>query len=149
MRGDAIRVARDARSLIARQIYGPHLEWMAAEWALRFASEATPGGSPRLVAPGVLQSNGKHQFDLVAVERAPDGGDRIHAIGEVKAGKEAVGVAQVARLDEIVMKLGKRATPSVQRLLVSRSGFTLDLNRLAATRSDIQLIDLHRLYDGD
>jgi uncharacterized protein len=38
-RGDAVRVARDSRSIIARQIYGPHLEWMAAEWALRFAKQ--------------------------------------------------------------------------------------------------------------
>ena len=148
-RGDAARVARDARSMIARQIFGPHLEWMAAEWALRFASEATLGGSARVVAPGVLEANGKHQLDLVALERAPDGGDRIHAIGEVKAGREAVGVAQVERLDAIAAKLGKRAAPTVHRLLVSRAGFTLGLHRLAATRSDIQLIDLDRLYNGD
>ena len=148
-RGEAGRVARDARPIIARQIYGPHLEWMAAEWALSFASEATMGGSPRLVAPGVLQSNGKHQVDLVAVERALGGGDRIHAIGEVKAGREALGVAEVARLDDIVGKLGARAAPSVQRLLVSRSGFTQGLHRVAATRGDIQLVDLHRLYNGD
>jgi uncharacterized protein len=107
------------------------------------------GGSPRLVAPGVLLSNGKHQVDLVAVERAPSGGDQIHAIGEVKAGKEAVGVAEVERLDEIAGRLGKRAAPNVQRLLVSRSGFTLNLHRLAATRNDIQLIDLQRLYHSD
>ncbi len=148
-RGAATRVARDARSLIARQIYGPHLEWMAAEWALTFASEVTLGGSPRLVAPGVLQLNGKHQVDLVAVEKAPHGGDRIHAIGEVEATKVPVGVAQVARLDEIASKLGKRAAPQVQRLLVSRCGFTLELHRLAATRPDIELVDMHRLYSGE
>ena len=149
VRGDATRVARDARSMIARQIYGPHLEWMAAEWALRFASESTLGGLARFVAPGTLQAGTDFQVDLVAVERAPNGKDRIHAIGEVKAGKERVGVAQVARVDDIVARLGHRAAPDVHRILVSRAGFTVELERLAARRPELQLVDLHRLYFGD
>ena len=148
-RGDAARVARDARSLIARQIYGPHLEWMAAEWALHFASESTLGGFARFVAPGILQAGADYQVDLVAVERAPNGKDRIHAIGEVKAGKERVGVAQITRLDDVVARLGQRAAPEVHRLVVSKAGFTVELERLAARRPELQLVDLHRLYFGD
>lgn len=96
-----------------------------------------------------LQADGRHQIDLEAVERGPDGGDRIHAIGEVKAGKEAVGLAQLDRLDQMVRKLGRRIAPRVQRLLIARSGFTIQLQRSAATRDDVQLVDLHRLYSGD
>jgi uncharacterized protein len=149
VRGDATRVARDARPIIARQINGPHLEWMAAEWALRFAGEDSVGGSPRYVTSGNLADRGaSHQLDLVAVERAANGGDRIHAIGEVKAGQTRVGVGELERLDGIVPLLKARAAKSVQRILVSRSGFTTELERAAARRHDITLVDLHRLYHG-
>jgi hypothetical protein len=122
---------------------------MAAEWALRFASEASLGGSPRLVAHGLLSHRGTtHQIDIVAVERGPQGGDRIHAIGESKAGKTPVGIGELARLDDLVALLGKRAAPDVKRLLVARSGFTSELARLAVCRHDVELVDLHRLYDG-
>ena len=149
VRGDALRVVRDTRQIVARQIHGPHLEWMAAEWAMRFADEASLGGSPRLVGPGVLQYRGsQHQLDLVAVERGSRGGDQIHAIGEAKAGKTAVGVAELARLDDLAGKLGDRAATEVKRLLVARGGFTAELERLAARRGDVELIGLDRLYDG-
>jgi hypothetical protein len=38
--------------------------------------------------------------------------------------------------------------PSVMRVIVSINGFTSDLERTAAKRRDVQLVDVHRLYNG-
>jgi hypothetical protein len=44
--------------------------------------------------------------------------------------------------------MGQRAAPHVRRLLVARAGFTAELRRLARQRSDVELVDLSRLYGG-
>jgi uncharacterized protein len=148
-RGGAKEVAQDTRQRIARQIFGPHLEWLASEWCMAFASLDTMGGRPRSVGSGVLEERGaRHQVDLVAVEPDATGGSRIHAIGEVKAERTPVGVDQLERLDHIATRLGARAAPNVKRIVVGRSGFTAELQRAVARRSDTELVDLDRLYSG-
>ena len=148
-RGQAEAVVQDTRARIARQIYGPHLEWMAAEWAMSFADTASLGGRPRSVAAGSLRFGGQiHQIDLVAKEPGAHGREVVHAIGEVKAGSTRVGVGELDRLDFLVGRLGARAAPSVTRLLVARSGFTAELARLVARRRDVQLVGMDRLYTG-
>ena len=37
----------------------------------------------------------------------------------------------------------------LRRVLVSRSGFTGELERVAERRSDVALVDLHHLYHGE
>ncbi len=146
-RGLASDVVRDTRQRVARLIYGPHLEWMAAEWALAFAKPDEIGGNPRSVGSGTLSAGGnRFQLDLVALEPGPHGKDQVHAIGEVKAGTERVGVTELDRLDAVAMLLGERGAASVKRLLVGRAGFTAELERAISRRSDVQLVDLRRLY---
>lgn len=82
MRGDAARVARDARPLISHQIYGPHLEWMAAEWAMSFACERTMGGSPRFVSAGVF----KRTADIRLTSR-PWNADQMVATGSMRSAR--------------------------------------------------------------
>lgn len=143
-------VWEDAQHRIARLVHGPHLEWMANDWALRYAAPSTVGGSIRDCGPGIFRNKGRSwQVDVVAQQ--PDRNDLplITAIGEVKAEREPVGQAQLARLDEIAAALGKRAVPTVRRLLVARSGFTAELRRTVRQRGDVELIDLDRLYGGE
>ncbi len=148
-RGQAAAVWDDAAHRVASLIYGPHLEWMAAEWLLTHASPETVGGSPRLVGPSTLSAGRvRHQIDLVAVEPDRHGKDQVILIGETKAGASPVGVGELARLDEIAAALGDRASTGLRRLLVGRGGFTAELRRVARQRPDVELADLERLYGG-
>ena len=148
-RGHGSAVWDDAAARVASLIYGPHLEWMAAEWLLTHASPETIGGSPRLVGPSTLSAGrARHQIDLVAVEPDRHGKDRVILIGETKAGPTPVGLGELARLDDIAAALGDRAGAGLRRLLVGRGGFTAELRRMARQRPDVELADLERLYDG-
>jgi uncharacterized protein len=148
-RGQAEAVVQDTRAIVARQIYGPHLEWIAAEWAMSFADTSTLGGRPRSVTSGTLRFGGEsHQVDLVAKQPGPTGRDLVHAIGEVKAGSTRVGREELDRLDAIADRLGNHRGPDLKRLIVARSGFTAELERIASGRGDVELVDLRRLYEG-
>jgi hypothetical protein len=148
--GQAKAVWEDSQHRVARLVYGPHLEWMANDWLLRFASPKTAGGSIRSSGPGILRVDGAaHQLDLVGLQPDRQDVDRICVIGEVKAEKTTMGIVELERLDQIVTKLGERAATSVRRMLVARSGFSAELKRTARVRSDVELVDLQRLYEGD
>lgn len=148
-RGRSSDVWHDAQPRLARRVYGPHLEWMAAEWLLSFASSSTVGGDVRSAGPTVLTRHGQRsQIDVVAV--APDRNDveQICAIGECKAGSEAVGTGELERLDRLITQLATKVSPDAKRLLFARSGFTAELQRAARARPDVELVDLPRLYHG-
>lgn len=149
-RGRGVEAWQDAEPRIARRIYAPHLEWMAAEWMLTFATSATVGGDIRTAAPAsFVRGKVRSQIDVVGVAPDRDDVERICAIGECKAGTEVVGLAQLQRLDGLVVQLGARTLAAPKRLLFARSGFTAELVRAARHRSDVELIDLSRLYNGN
>ncbi len=147
--GRGREVWRDVRPVVAAQILGAHMEQLAIEWTLRFASAQTLGGALALVGPTALDAPhgdpARVQIDLAGVEAGPRGDQRPIFIGEVKATDARVGVDQLDRLDEAARRTH---SPNCHRLLFSRSGFTTDLERQAAGRPEVQLIDLHRLYHG-
>ena len=143
-------VWRDVRPVAAAQILAPHMEELAIEWVLRFASAQTLGGALALVGPTQLEATStdgamEAQIDLAGVEAGPRGDKHPIFVAEVKATDARVGVDQLARLDVVVGRLGAALC---HRLLFSRSGFTTDLERHATRRPEVQLIDLHRLYHG-
>jgi uncharacterized protein len=147
--GRAAEVWSDAQPKIARRIFAPHLEWMANDWLIRFASPDTAGGAARSSTPGVLRPRTQAwQIDIVALAPDRNDVDRVIAIGEVKATREAVGLQELARLDEIANALGDRGAAIVRRVLVGRAGFTAELQREARRRGDVELVDLDRLYGG-
>ncbi len=154
--GSARTVWDDAQPMVRSQIYGPHLESIARGWLRDFASPETAGGVIDEIAPTELPG-GIGQLDLVAVERSTNGGRSVIAIGEVKSGLEPIGAKVLDRLDHIADRLHtvrtaqvRRMTPSdPKRILVARSGFTLDVRRAAARRPDVELVDMIRLYAGD
>jgi uncharacterized protein len=166
--GRASAVWRDVRPIVASQILGAHMEQLAIDWVLRFASPQTLGGALARVGPTQLglrrapsakprsitsdtgdagfQIGGHNtQIDLAGVEAGPRGDKHPIFVAEVKATDARVGIDQLTRLDHAVERL---RAPNCHRLLFSRSGFTTDLERLAASRPEVQLIDLHRLYHG-
>lgn len=149
-RGQAREVWEDSQHRVARLINAPHLEAIANEWVMSHARPETTGGSVRLAAPGILRRGGStNQIDVIAVSPDRNDVDRICAIGEVKAERQAMGIAELERLDDLARGLGAKAAPTVRRLLVARSGFTAELTRQVRSRADVELVDLDRLYGGD
>jgi uncharacterized protein len=148
--GRGAEVWSDAQPRIARRILAPHLEWMANEWMIRYASVEAAGGGIRSSTPGVLRPRTRQwQIDMVAMTPDRNEVDRVTAIGEVKATREPIGQQELDRLDEIALALGARAGTVVKRLLVARAGFTAELVRDARRRGDVELVDLNRFYGGD
>jgi uncharacterized protein len=136
--------------VVRSRIYGPHLERLAREWTLAWASTATLGGRATSVGPATIRAGRDKsvQLDVVAVATTPRGGRKLLAIGEVKASTTPVGVEQLDRLDRTATLIGGEAA-TCRRLIFARGGFTNELLALARTRQDVELIDLHRLYAGD
>jgi AAA+ ATPase superfamily predicted ATPase len=143
----------DARATFDSGVLGPHFEQVARTWTRQFASEATLGGRPSVV--GSTQVNDaaarrQVELDVVAVEgnlnaKRP----RVLAIGEAKGGSAVRTMGDLRRLENGRALLGGRCDVSGARLLLfSRSGFAPDLKTEAAGRSDLELVDLVRLYSG-
>lgn len=142
----------DVLPVVRSQIYAPHLEHLAKEWVLGYASPESLGGTATSVGSSVLTTGRAHervQLDLVVTERTSKGGTRLIAIGEVKAGVAPVGVEQLAGLDAAEQRLKGEAVEPLKKLIVARGGFTGDLVREARRRPDVELVDLHRLYNGE
>ncbi len=151
----AADVWNDERATIARLIDAPHMEMLAARWIAERAAPSTVGGTVDRVGPSLFAANdGRSQLDLVATERGVTS-DRVLCVGEVKAGARLTGIAELERLDVIVGRLA--ATPprrrvavgEVKRILVARAGFTAELVRASRARTDVELVDLDRIYGGE
>jgi uncharacterized protein len=147
------RVWASAADTVAAKVYGPHFEELARRWCLQYAAEQTIGGQAVRVRPTEISCRDHrqaHEVDVVVTEAVPFGADRIAVIGEAKATGEHVGLGQLARLEHVRTLLPTAMTPSTPKILLfGRSGFTSDLLRAAAQRSDLELVDLVRLYHGD
>jgi hypothetical protein len=139
--------------VVASFVYGPHLEDLARQWCGAHASARTVGGTAGRVQPATLACRAcktGHELDVVVTEERPFAADRITAIGEVKATAKRVDVKAVERLEHIRALLPEdKVQDAVKLLLFSRNGFTDGLKRLADQRTDVELVDLARLYHGE
>jgi uncharacterized protein len=148
---DARKVWHDSEHTVTSLILGPQLEQLAYDWALLFADQATFDGSVGAVGPTTL---GNLKIDFAALEQRPRGGRKLLALGEAKALATRVGVELVERLDHACGLVasdpprGVQVTGNVKRIVFSRSGFTNELRRLADRRTDVELVDLERLYNS-
>jgi uncharacterized protein len=139
----ALRVWRDQAPMVNTQIYGPHLESLAAEWLLGGGVACGLDDNPMMVGPSdVTVAGQKHQVDLVAIRQVGKGRPVVLGIGEVKAHRTPIGPVELDRLDI----LAKSMAPDAKRILVSRGGFTAPLQKAAARRTDVILADLETLY---
>lgn len=142
----------DARARFDSQVLGPHFESMTRIWAARYASSETVGTNQRRV--GFAQVNDpqeKQAFELdVVVAGLGDEARKLSAVGEAKGGEASRTMSDLRRLERLRGLLSTRADTSTTKLLLfGRSGFDADVVDLAASRSDIELVDVGRLYDGD
>ena len=144
-----------ARPRFRAQVLGPRFEELAREWTARHASQETTGGDVGRVAPAVVNDPGgatQHQVDVVAFARG-SGGRRpqVRLLGEAKYTRQAVGPAQLDRLERIrraIEAQGRADVGLVRYALFSAAGFDSDLRRRVSRRGDVELVDLGRLYTG-
>jgi hypothetical protein len=135
---------------ISSRIYGPHFEEVARQWTALHASRATLGGRASDVGTTAVSCRlhrCHHEVDVVAVERGPGIPDRLLALGEAKWRTDAVGTGELQRLRHIRGLVANAAEPA-RLILFSRSGFTTELAQEAGGSSDVELVDLERLYTG-
>ena len=141
-------------------VAGLHFETLCRRWVNRYASVETLGGP---IGPAhrlrINHRDRRRAFELdiaaPAIEPLGPPGSRgpemIQAIGEAKATR--LDMPDLARLDRITDLLAnnKRVSPAptIKRLLFSLDGFTADLSETAHHRHDVELVDLHRLYEGE
>ncbi|MGI5283884.1 AAA family ATPase [Nonomuraea polychroma] len=145
--GRAEQVWRAAAPTFRSNILGPHLEELARDWVHRFAPDEL--GRPLgfgTVGFGSVQDNAgraKHDIDVIATENT-----RVHLIGEAKATLARRGLPDLERLDGIRDLLSREGHDTTDLIiaLFSVTGFTPDLARTAASRADVVLVDLPRLY---
>jgi uncharacterized protein len=143
---------RDAQERFASQVVGPHFESMARAWTRRYASDRTVGGPERDVGFVRVHDAERRQafeVDVVVVARRRDR-VRLVAIGEAKGGSARRRLDDLARLERLRGLLAARADTTRTRLLLfGRAGFEPDVVEAARGRSDVELVDLHRMYEGE
>jgi AAA+ ATPase superfamily predicted ATPase len=135
------------RAVFDSRVRGPVFEAQARTWAQRFASASTIDPVSRIGPSSVTIDGVDHELDLVVANDGPTPATRlITAIGEAKSG-ETLGIAHLNRLERARSALGQRAMDA--RLFLF--GTTVDpaLAAIASQRSDIEIVDLTRLYLGD
>lgn len=147
----------DARATVEANILGPHFEHLAREWVRRFAAPASLGGEVGEVGSTVVNDpagRSQHEVDVVALapgRRRAARNPTVLVLGEAKASARQRGTDDLVRLDRVRATLVARGVDAggARLLLFGRNGFTADLSAAAARRSDVELVDLQRLYGGD
>jgi hypothetical protein len=149
--GQANRVWALSRATVAGSIYRPHFASVARQWCLRHAAEETVGGVARAARPTAIACHEhlqEHELEAIFVEE-PVATGRVLAIGETNAGSGPMDAWQLGRLDHLRALLPDERVGQPPRLLLfSRSGFAAGLVAEAASRPDVSLVDLERLYRG-
>jgi DNA-binding MarR family transcriptional regulator len=131
------------------RVRGPVFEEQARAWVRRYADPETLGGAPDIVGPSSAIIDGKDcQLDVVvASDQGASGASerQVLAIGEAKAG-ETIGIGHLRRLENARAALGTRAAGA--KVLLFGPAFTPEIEAAAATRPDVELVGLDRLYHG-
>lgn len=152
----ALQVWSEAAATYRSGIVGPHFEAICRRWTDRYASAETRGDQTDRSASLQVddrRSRQSFQLDVVAQQAGArsDGTTPIQLIGEAKARR--LGIEDLARLDRLADLLAQRddatLASNTKRLLFSLEGFSNDLVNASATRPDVELVDLPRLYEGD
>jgi len=132
------------------RVSGPVFEEQARAWVRRHADEASLGGPADYVGASTAVVDGtERQLDLVVAGAAdpgtPPAERAVLAIGEAKAG-EIVDARHLRLLEQARSALGARAAGA--RLLLFAPAFAEELRAESRRRTDVELIDLDRLYGG-
>ncbi len=153
----AAEVWTGATDTYGSRIAGPHFESLCRRWVDRYAADDTLGGP---VAPArrvqVNDRSRRRSFEVdVAAALVPGAADgprqtTIQVLGEAKASR--LGTDDLSRLDRIAELVDARKAvslaPASRRLLFSMEGFSTELAAAVRRRSDVELVDLDRLYES-
>ncbi len=140
---------RHLRKTFDSRVRGPVFEAQARAWVRRFADERTIGGLAVHSGPSAVVYGGvEHQLDVViaAANDEPPGQRDVLAIGEAKAG-ETGSHAHLRALERARAAIGTRAAHA--KLLIFAPDFTSEVRAESDKRTDVELIDLERLYYGE
>jgi uncharacterized protein len=153
--GRAAEVWARMRQTFASKVVGPHFERICRDWVRWYAAPGTLGGHPGMVGSGVVNDASRRllaEADVVALRQDDPGHAEILCLGEAKW-QTVMTPGHVERLSRIRELLSghpsARASDSTRLVLFSGAGFSDELRDLAARASDIELIDLDRLYTGE
>lgn len=144
---DALAVWRSLSDRFSSQVVGPCFESMARTWAQHHAAPETVGGDAANVGTTTVDVHGvTHEVDLTVAAADSDVPNlrTVTALGEAKAG-ERITSRHLRRLEECRAALGPRAAGA--KLLLVGSEFSPNVTKMAG-RSDVELVDLDRLYQG-
>ncbi|MFF4348155.1 ATP-binding protein [Streptomyces sp. NPDC001530] len=149
--GGAAKVWERGRHTFLSKVVGPHFERLCREWVSWHADPETFGGLPIDVTTGTVPdptARTSHEVDVVV--RGAVGQDQgiLLSIGEAKWHK-VMDVRHLDRLRHILGLLAARGidTSHTRPACYSGVGFTPALH-VAATRGEVVLVDLQRLYSG-
>ena len=94
-----------------------------------------------------LPDGSERQLDVVVADGTSEVASErlVLSIGEAKAG-ERISQRHLRRLEEARRALGRRAAGA--KLLLFGGDFTPELAAVGATRTDVEVIGLERLYAG-
>ena len=151
--GHAEQVWSRSQATFRSKVLGPRFEHLARAWTRWHAEPETLGGQRSRVLSGVLpdpENKTRRELDVVVFGREPDGREKILAIGEAKS-NDILGQGHLARLErlrQLLVRRDERADESMKLLLFTGRSFMPDLEETAGARSDLELIDLGRLYQG-
>ena len=135
------------RSSFDSKVRGPVFEAQARTWARRFAAASTIDPASRIGPSSVAIDGVDHELDVVAADDGPTPAKRtITAIGEAKAG-ETLRLGHLHRLERARTAMGQRAVDA--RLVLFGTNVDPELSTAASTRSDVEIVDLERLYHGE
>lgn len=147
---------RDAQDSLSAQLYGPVFEDLAREWVRRYAGEEVIGAFVGEVGSTVVNdSRGKAQYEvdvlaLKAGQRRQARNPVVQVIGEAKSSDRLRTASDVDRLNKIRDVLAHKGVDvaDAKLILFGRSGFSPDVEQAAESRSDLELVDLHRIHQG-
>jgi AAA+ ATPase superfamily predicted ATPase len=128
------------------RVRGPVFEEQARTFLRRFVALDLLGDGVHVGPSQVSVGGVERQLDVVVTASGEVPAERrVLALGEAKAG-EVLDVGRLRRLEEARAAYGPRAAGAALWLF----GPTVDpeLARIAASRSDVEIVDLARLYHG-
>ena len=128
-------------------VLGPHFENVARAWTAHFASQDTTAGPVTQTGHARVscrEHKFEHELDVVTLN-----GNTVTLIGEAKYTAKERTVGDLNRLGHIRDLVGQSTkTPIKLAVYAGRGGFHQDLIDVGASRGDVELVDLDRLYYG-
>jgi hypothetical protein len=132
--------------IFGAQVRGPVFEQQARTWVRRYASAETLPNRDYVGRSSVPYEGKDHELDIVVAGAGDVPGDRpVFALGEAKAG-ETISRRHLRRLELARNALGSKAVDA--KLLLFGTAFDSALEEVSASRPEVELIDLERLYRG-